>query len=81
MQIRMKNAAGGLLFLYTAHAAAQGTSATTSATVASAASTPPGTNVTQIPSDPTWFIAGLVTGLLVGAIGAKVFGGSKSTAG
>ena len=42
------------------------------------ASAPDGSNTVHIP-DPRWFIAGLITGLVVGAIGARVFGGSKSS--
>lgn len=48
----------------------------TPASTSSSASAPGAPSVIIIP-DPEWFIAGLVTGLLIGVIGAKVFGSSK----
>jgi len=78
MQTRVRTFSGAIVVLSGLPAWAQSGAQTSAAsTVASA---PDGSNSTQI-GDPVWFIAGLVTGLVVGAIGAKVFGGSKSTTG
>jgi len=78
MQKRVKTFSGAIVLLSGLPVWAQ--SGTQTTTAASAASAPDGPNSTHI-GDPVWFIAGLATGLVVGAIGAKVFGGSRSTAG
>jgi len=74
MQTRLKTFGGVVVLLSTLPAWAQTVAAS------AAASAPDGPNGVTI-GDPVWFIAGLVTGLVVGAIGAKVLGGSKSTTG
>jgi hypothetical protein len=74
MQTRMRTYSGAIVLLSGLPAWAQG------GTASSAASAPDGPNIVHIP-DPAWFVAGLATGLVIGAIGAKVFGGSKSTTG
>jgi len=78
MQKRVKTFSGAIVLLSGLPAWAQ--SGTQTTTASSAASAPDGPNTSHI-GDPVWFIAGLATGLVVGAIGAKVFGGSKSTTG
>ena len=74
MQKRVKTYSGAIVLLSGLPVWAQTGAAST------VASAPDGPNSTHI-GDPGWFIAGLATGLVVGVIGAKVFGGSKSTAG
>jgi hypothetical protein len=74
MQLRVRNAAGTVMLLSGLPAFAQ-PSGQSSAASEPPPPTPPYLNV---PSDPTWFVAGFVTGLVVGAIGAKVLGGFKS---
>jgi hypothetical protein len=74
MQMRVKIRSGAFVVLsglpaWVQLAAAQGAS--------SPASAPDGPNSTVI-GDPGWFVAGFVTGLVVGAVAAKVFGGAKS---
>jgi hypothetical protein len=78
MPTRIKTYSGAIVLLSGLPAWAQ--SGTQTGTSSSAASAPTGSNSTVI-GDPGWFVAGLVTGLVVGAIGAKVFGSSKSTDG
>jgi len=78
MNKRLKTYSGAIVFLSGLPAWAQ--SGTQTSTSSSAASAPDGPNTTHV-GDPVWFIAGLATGLVVGALGAKVFGGSKSTTG
>lgn len=76
MHIRVKTRTGAIVLLLGVPAWTQVDAQTTSTTAA--ASAPPVSNSTGI-GDPGWFIAGLVTGLVVGAIGAKVFGGSRES--
>lgn len=78
MRTRVRTYSGAIVLLSGLPAWAQ--SGNQSTTASSAASAPGGSNSIPI-GDPVWFIAGFVTGLVVGAIGAKVFGGSKSTSG
>jgi len=72
MQKRVKTLSGAVVLLSGLPAWAQ------TGTASTVASAPDGTNSTHI-GDPGWFVAGLATGLIVGVIGAKVFGGSKSS--
>lgn len=74
MQTRVKTCRGAIVVLSGLPAWAQSGAQTNAASTATSA--PDGSNSTHI-GDPGWFIAGLATGLIVGAIGAKVFGGSK----
>lgn len=76
MQMRVRTYGGAIVVLSGLPAWTQSYAQT--GTASTAASTPAGSNSVVI-NDPGWFIAGLVTGLVVGVIGAKVFGGSKSS--
>jgi hypothetical protein len=76
MQTRVRTFSGSVVLLSGVPAWAQGGSQT--GTASSAASAPDGSNIVHIP-DPAWFVAGLATGLVVGVIGAKVFGGSQAS--
>lgn len=76
MQMRMRTYGGAIVVLSGLPAWVEAGAQTS--TASSAASASEGTNVIKVP-DPGWFIAGFVAGVVVGAIGAKVFGGSKST--
>lgn len=78
MRTRVRTCSGAIVLLSGLPAWAQ--SGNQSTTASSPASAPGGSNSIPI-GDPVWFVAGFVTGLVVGAIGAKVFGGSKSTSG
>lgn len=75
MQVRLRTQSGLIVLLTGLPAWAQTGTQTSTASVP--ASAPEGSNGTKV-NDPTWFVAGFVTGLVVGAIGVKVFGGSKS---
>jgi hypothetical protein len=76
MQVRLRTYSGLIVVLTGLPAWGQTGSQTAAASVP--ASAPDGSNGTKV-NDPTWFVAGLVTGLVIGAIGARVFGGSKSS--
>jgi hypothetical protein len=73
MQMKFKSSAGWLTMLAGLPAMAQDTAARFSAATNCASCPPPGnTGNVVIPSDPTWFIAGLGVGLLLGVIGTWV---------
>lgn len=78
MQTRLRTWSGAIVVVSGLPAWAQ--TGTQTGAASTAASAPEGPTVVKT-GDPVWFIAGLVTGLVVGAIGAKVVGGSKSTTG
>jgi hypothetical protein len=74
MQMRVKTYRGAIVLLSGLPVWAQSGAQTGSASTA--ASAPDGSNTISI-GDPGWFVAGFFTGLVVGAVAAKVFGGSK----
>ena len=76
MQTRLRTWSGAIVLVSGLPAWAQ--TGTQTGAASTAASAPDAPSVIKT-GDPVWFIAGLVTGLVVGAIGAKVFGGSKSS--
>ncbi len=76
MEIRIKHAAGSVMLLSGLPAMAQ--DAALKATVATTcASCPPRNTVVETPSDPTWFIAGVIVGAGLGFLAAKVFSSKK----
>jgi hypothetical protein len=74
MELRIRNAAGAVMLLSGLPALAQETSALKASTVAGCASCPPNHPNVATPSDPTWFIAGVIVGVGLGFLAAKVFG-------
>lgn len=74
MRKRIIMSGGAIFFVSGLPAWAQ--TGTPPSTSSSAASAPEAPGVIKIP-DPEWFVAGLVTGLIIGVIGAKVFGSSR----
>jgi hypothetical protein len=76
MQTRVKTYSGAVVFLSGLPAWTQSVAQTRA--TSTAASAPEDPNAFKVP-DPGWFIAGFVTGVVVGVVAAKVFGGSKST--
>ena len=81
MNIRIRSSAGSVMFLSWLPAIAQDAANTKvlATTAAASASSPPPSSAVITPSDPTWFIAGFVTGLVVGVVAARVFGGARSS--
>ena len=77
MNIRLKNAAGAIVVISGLPAFAQ-TSAVPPASTASTSPPPPPPPSIVAPGDPTWFVAGLFTGLVVGYVACKVLGGNKA---
>jgi hypothetical protein len=72
MQTRLRTATGLVTLVWGGTSAAQGTAPT--AAVCASCPPPPGMPLyTRIPDDPTWFIAGLITGLAIGYVAGKVF--------
>jgi hypothetical protein len=77
MEIRIKTVTGAVMLLSGVPAMAQEVAALKASTAAGCASCPPVPASIATPGDPTWFVAGLVTGLVVGFIAAKVLGANK----
>lgn len=77
MEIRIRNAAGAWMLLSGVPAIAQEATALKATTVAACASCPKTPNSVTPPSDPTWFIAGVIVGAALGFVAAKVLGGKK----
>lgn len=69
MQSRFKLGSGVIVLFSGSSANSQPTTTGSSAP----ASAPDPVHATVI-GDPTWFVAGLATGIVIGAIGARVFG-------
>jgi hypothetical protein len=73
-KIDMKPAVRWLILLSSVPAMAQDAAVRVIGATNCASCPPPaGTNQTTIPGDPTWFIAGMGVGLLLGIIGTWVF--------
>lgn len=77
MEIRIRNATGTVLLFSGFPAVAQEAAAQKASTTANCASCPVVHAAAEIPSDPTWFIAGLATGLVLGFVAGKVFSNKK----
>ena len=78
MEIRVKNAAGAVMLLSGVPVMAQDAANLKAVTVANCASCPKAVHAAaEIPSDPTWFVAGFIVGAVVGFVAAKVLGGKK----
>lgn len=77
MELRIRNAAGAAMLLSGIPALAQETATLKATTVAGCASCPPNPPNVITPSDPTWFVAGVIVGAGLGFLAAKVFGNKK----
>lgn len=77
MESRTRPNAGVWLILSPLSAVAQSGPPAKAVTLMDCASCSPASQQVIIPSDPNWFVAGLVTGLILGVVGARVFGGAK----
>ncbi|GEM_PF-4260365 len=77
MEIRIKNAAGAVMFLSGFPAMAQEAAALKATVVAACASCPPTASAVPTPGDPTWFIAGALVGAGLGYLAARVFGAKQ----
>ncbi len=76
MNIRIKNASGVVMLLTGLPAFAQVAANLKASAAVICASCPPPVDV-KIPGDPTWFIAGVVVGVALGFLAARVLGGKK----
>ena len=78
MELRIRSAAGAVMLLVGIPAFSQEAAALKASTVAACASCPPNYPNVATPSDPTWFIAGVIVGAAVGFLAAKVLGGKRA---
>ena len=78
MELKIRNAAGTLIFLSALPATAQETAAKVTTTAACASCPPAYPPAIVVPPDPTWFIAGFIVGVVVGFVAAKVLSGKKT---
>ncbi len=77
MELRIRSAAGAVMLLSGIPAFSQEAAALKASTVAACASCPPNSPNVATPSDPTWFIAGVIVGVALGFLAAKVFSNKK----
>jgi hypothetical protein len=78
MNLRIRNASGGVMLLSSFSAMAQEVAALKASGVAACASCPNLPGSVTPPGDPTMLIAGaFILGVLVGVVAVKVFGNKK----
>jgi F0F1-type ATP synthase assembly protein I len=73
MELRIKNAAGVWMLVSGLPAMAQESAALKATAVSPCASCPKIPEIVTPPSDPIWFVAGVIVGAALGFLAARVF--------